>query len=78
MLKELGLSDNEHIKMKDRLFKEITGMYDEMGDAISMQYGGSIAHHAQLGKKKGVFSVAAEIVTSVKRHFANNFSDPFR
>jgi len=53
-------------------------MYDEMGDQISMQYGGSIAHHAQLGKKKGFFAAASELVTSVKRHLANNFSDPYR
>ena len=64
--------------MKSTLFKEITMMYDEMGDQISMQYGGSIAHHAQLGKKKGVLAFASELVTSVKRHYANNFSDPYR
>ena len=53
-------------------------MYDTMGDQISLQYGGSIAHHAQLGKKKGVLAIASELVTSVKRHLANNFSDPYR
>ena len=78
-LKQLGLSDNdEHIQMEKKLFKEVTSMYDQMGDQISMQYGGSIAHHAQLGKKKGFFAVASELVTSVKRHLANNFSDPHR
>ena len=45
-LKKLGLSDNEHINMNSDLFRSITIMYDEMGDQISMQYGGSIAHHA--------------------------------
>ena len=45
-LKRLGLSDNEHINMTSELFKAITTMYDEMGDTISLQYGGSIAHHA--------------------------------
>jgi hypothetical protein len=29
-------------------------MYEEMGDAISMQYGGSIAHHAATEKNKGI------------------------
>ena len=77
-LKQLGLSDNEHINMTSDLFKSITSMYDEMGDQISMQYGGSIAHHAQLGKKKGFFAIAGELITSVKRHLANNFSDPHR
>ena len=53
-------------------------MYNQMGDAISMQYGGSIAHHAQLAKKKSIFNSYSEIVTSIKRHLANNFSDPYR
>lgn len=43
-----------------------------------MQYGGSIAHHAQMGGKKGVLAIASELVTSVKRHLNNNFSDPYR
>jgi hypothetical protein len=47
-----------------------------MGDVISMQYGGSIAHHAQLNVKKGIFASLPEMITSVKRHFANNFTDP--
>lgn len=47
-----------------------------MGDEISLQYGGSIAHHANLSKKKGLFKNALpELWTSVKRHWANNFSD---
>ena len=51
-------------------------MYEEMGDSISMQYGGSKAHHATTGKKKGVLASLPELVTSVKRHYANNFTDP--
>lgn len=31
-----------------------------------------------MGSKKGVLAVASELVTSVKRHLANNFSDPYR
>ena len=77
-LKQLGLSDGELIRFNSMLFKEVTNMYDEMGDQISLQYGGSIAHHAQLSKKKGFLAIASELVTSVKRHLANNFSDPYR
>ena len=32
--------------LKSTLFKTIVSMYNTMGDNISMQYGGSIAHHA--------------------------------
>lgn len=45
-----------------------------MGDVISMQYGGSIAHHASMGKKKGLG--LGEIVTSIKRHYNNLITDP--
>lgn len=77
-LRQLGLTNKEEIKMKSTLFRQLTGMYDEMGDRISMQYGGSVAHHAQMGGKKGVLAIASELVTSVKRHLNNNFSDPYR
>jgi len=64
--------------MKSDLFRHITTMYNEMGDIISLQYGGSIAHHSQLSKKKGLLQSLPELVTSVKRHLANNFFDPQR
>ena len=51
-------------------------MYDEMGDHISMQYGGSKAHHSTSGKNKNLFKSLPELVVSVKRHIANNFTDP--
>jgi hypothetical protein len=49
-----------------------------MGDHISMQYGGSKAHHSQAdrSKSKGVFQSLPELFTSVQRHIANNFKDP--
>ena len=45
-----------------------------MGDVISMQYGGSIAHHASMGKKKGLG--LGEMYTSIKRHWNNMYIDP--
>jgi hypothetical protein len=30
-------------------------LFEQMGDSISMQYGGSKAHHANVGTKKGVY-----------------------
>ena len=32
--------------LKSTLFNTIVNMYNTMGDLISMQYGGSIAHHS--------------------------------
>lgn len=64
--------------MGSDFFKHVTDMYNEMGDSISLQYGGSIAHHSQLQKKKSFFASLTEVGTSIKRHYANNFSDPQR
>ena len=46
---------------------------------ISLQYGSSLAHHSNLTKKKNIFKNAIpELLTSVRRHYANNFLDPQR
>jgi len=49
-----------------------------MGDIISLQYGGSLAHHNNFSKKKNIFSTLQETGTSLKRHYFNNFKDPER
>jgi phosphatidylinositol 3,5-bisphosphate 5-phosphatase len=56
-------------------------MYNAMGDAISMQYGGSVAHKNSIEKKSKAAKLASgigELFTSIKRHLANNFTDPHR
>jgi hypothetical protein len=45
-LKSLELVDEIRVDMSSDFFKHITDMYNEMGDMISLQYGGSIAHHS--------------------------------
>ena len=42
----LGVIEKSEIQMKSTFFMMIFEMYNSMGDAISMQYGSSIAHHA--------------------------------
>jgi len=65
--------------LKSTLFNAIVDMYSKMGDVISMQYGGSIAHHSQLQKNQKAFmNSIPELITSVKRHYNNNFKDPIR
>jgi phosphatidylinositol 3,5-bisphosphate 5-phosphatase len=75
-LKQLNLIKEIKTDLKSEFYKQIFGMYEEMGDHISLQYGGSIAHHAQVGQKKGKLSSISELLTSFKRHLANNFTDP--
>ena len=64
------------INLRSDLWKEIHRMYQEMGDQISLQYGGSKAHHSVVGQKKGVLQSLPEFFTSIQRHLANNFTDP--
>ena len=40
--------------MKSEFFNLVFEMYNKMGDSISVQYGGSIAHHSSMGKKKKI------------------------
>jgi len=58
--------------MKSEFFNLVFEMYNKMGDSISLQYGGSIAHHASMGKKNKI----GEMFTGIKRHFNNNYTDP--
>jgi len=59
------------IQMKSEFFNLIFEMYNKMGDSISMQYGGSVAHHANMGKKKKL----GEMITGIKRHINNVYTD---
>ena len=60
--------------MESEFLKMFFSLYDKMGDSISIQYGGSIAHHSSMGKKKGLG--LGEILTSIKRHISNVVTDP--
>lgn len=71
-LAQLRVLRDPKIQMKSDFFNLIFEMYNKMGDSISLQYGGSIAHHAQMGKKKKI----GEMITGMKRHFSNVVTDP--
>lgn len=77
-LQKLGvISEFSEISPQIPLGKRFKEIFDHHGDQISLQYGGSKAHHSNLDKKKNIFkSAIPELLTSVKRHFANNFLDP--
>lgn len=61
--------------MKSTFFGMIFDLYTSMGDDISKQYGGSVAHK-QLGKSKAL--AIGETLTGIKRHLANYVTDPGR
>jgi hypothetical protein len=66
---------NEAVVYKESPFlKNIIDIYEKMGDVISMQYGGSIAHHASIGNKKNINKVK-ELKTSFLRFVNNSLHD---
>jgi hypothetical protein len=77
-LQKLGvISVESEISPSSALGTGFKKIFDNHGDKIALQYGGSEAHHSNLDKKKNIFkSAIPELLTSVKRHFANNFLDP--
>lgn len=80
-LKKLGvILKPKHIVIKNNIIcLEFVKMFADMGDIISLQYGGSEAHHSSINKKKNLFkNQLPELFTSIKRHVANNFLDPKR
>lgn len=71
-LAKLRVLKDPKIQMKSEFFNRVFEMYNNMGDSISVQYGGSIAHHSSMGKKKKI----GEMIVGIKRHFNNVVTDP--
>ncbi len=67
------------MSLKSTLFNSVVDLYQKNGDLISMQYGGSVAHHSQLQRNQKAFmNSIPELITSVKRAYNNYFNDPIR
>jgi hypothetical protein len=63
------------VKMLDEKILAIyRGLYERMGDYLSLQYGGSIAHKSKIYAT----STNIEFITSIKRHFNNSFNDQYK
>ena len=69
-LNKLGIVDS--LSKKSDLVQVLTKMFEEMGDAIALQYSGSIAHKATNSKEK---SKQSKILVATQRHLANLMKD---
>ena len=83
-LQALGVAgkDDEPLGASSPLLAQLMAMFDELGDRISIQYGGSEAHKkggiAASGTKNAKSSRLAksgELLTSIKRYYSNAFTD---
>ncbi|KRX00400.1 hypothetical protein PPERSA_03621 [Pseudocohnilembus persalinus] len=63
------------IEVDAKIIENFREMYEQMGDFISLQYGSSIAHKQQIKENQ---KKRFELLTSIQRHFRNNFSDSSR
>lgn len=55
----------------------LSELYDVMGDHLALQYAGSVAHkkYQLLGSRPRMMLISQELLTSISRHYSNNFSD---
>jgi hypothetical protein len=74
-LYEEEYQDGETFALEDKLLKHFRSMYGRMGDFISLQYGGSIAHRPDVGHRE---NKKFELLTSLQRYYSNTFVDQHR
>jgi hypothetical protein len=67
---ELGICQS--LSKKCEIVQILTKLFEEMGDAIALQYSGSIAHKATNSKEK---SKQSKLIVATKRHLANLIKD---
>ncbi len=77
-LKKLAGQTVDHLVFVDlHIAKNFRKMYERMGDMLSIQYGGSIAHKQSCMKKTEKHKTF-EFMTSIKRHLNNSFTDYYK
>ena len=69
-LAELGICKS--LSKKCEIVHVLTKLFEEMGDAIALQYSGSIAHKATNSSEK---SKQSKLLVATKRHLANLIKD---
>jgi len=71
-------SSRLHRSDNDALIVALVDMYEDMGNHIALQYGGSEAHATALASMKGqaaVVSKTGDMLTSFRRYYSNTFTD---
>ncbi|KAL3351865.1 hypothetical protein AABB24_020113 [Solanum stoloniferum] len=71
--------DNINIDSHSPLAQDLMQIYEEMGDTLSLQYGGSAAHNKVFSEMRGQWKATTrsqEIIRSVQRFYRNAYMDP--
>lgn len=70
-LYSLGLSQTKELDADSSLVTALMGMYQDNGDFVAMQYGGSEAHHPIIANRRR----SRELLTSMRRFYSNAYTD---
>lgn len=74
----LGLTDVLKVDPDSSLAGALMDMYQNMGDALALQYGGSAAHNTVFPERHGKWKAATqsqEFLKSIKRYYSNTYTD---
>ncbi|KAI3833516.1 hypothetical protein MKW98_024515 [Papaver atlanticum] len=77
-LNALGFINRRKIGHDDPLAVDLMGLYEMMGDTLSLQYGGSLAHCKIFWSRRGHWKAAIhtqDILRSLKRYWSNAYTD---
>ncbi|KAG6547526.1 hypothetical protein Mapa_010974 [Marchantia paleacea] len=74
----LGLTDTIKLDADCGVANALMVMYQNMGDALALQYGGSAAHNTVFPERQGKWKATTqsrEFLKSIKRYYSNTYTD---
>jgi hypothetical protein len=77
-LTAMGLTDDPKLDADSSIAAALMDMYQNMGDALAQQYGGSAAHNTVFPERQGKWKATTqsrEFLKSIKRYYSNAYTD---
>ncbi|KAD4584911.1 hypothetical protein E3N88_22512 [Mikania micrantha] len=77
-LHALGYIDSQTIEMDSPLADNLMEVYENMGDTLALQYGGSAAHNKIFSQRRGQWKAATqsqEFFRTLQRYYSNAYMD---
>ncbi|KAK6126700.1 hypothetical protein DH2020_039557 [Rehmannia glutinosa] len=77
-LRALGVTTSTKIDLDDPLAEDLMGFYEQMGDTLAHQYGGSAAHNKIFSERRGQWKAAIqsqEFFRTLQRYYSNAYMD---
>lgn len=74
----LGVIDNKRIDPRSEVATQLMNLYENMGDSLALQYGGSEAHSVFFQRQKGNWEATTQskdLMTSFRRFYNNTYTD---